>query len=354
MLRPSAQLVRKPPAVLCLALVAALSLGVGASVAAPDRSDLATAHDRLMEIERDFQLVVERYNLVHERLTGLQVKIAAAEREVSDVENRMRTRRQAAVRLATELYKGGRQLGIEGVLSASSLAELETRVGYLQTSTAAQSKIFERLAVDRIELDKKIEALDEQRALALAAQTEVEGLRADIEAKMAAQSAEVADLRAAIEAAERRAAAAAARRTAQARASVPVAPLIGSLSARPAPAPNPRAQAAVDAALSQVGKPYQWGAAGPDSFDCSGLTMWAWARAGVGLPHNSGAQYDATVRVGSGEWEPGDLLFFGSPIHHVGMYIGNGQMVEAPYSGNSVRVNSAHRSDYVGAGRPGV
>jgi cell wall-associated NlpC family hydrolase len=82
--------------------------------------------------------------------------------------------------------------------------------------------------------------------------------------------------------------------------------------------------------------------------------MWAWARAGVGLPHNSGAQYGATVRVGSGDWEPGDLLFFGNPIHHVGMYIGNGQMVEAPYSGNSVRVNSASRSDYVGAGRPGV
>ncbi|MGH2748987.1 MAG: C40 family peptidase, partial [Actinomycetota bacterium] len=121
-----------------------------------------------------------------------------------------------------------------------------------------------------------------------------------------------------------------------------------------APAPNPRAQAAVDAALSQVGKPYQWGAAGPDSYDCSGLTMWAWAHAGVSLPHNSGMQYAATPRVAQSDWAPGDLLFFGSPIHHVGMYIGNGQMVEAPYSGEQVRVNSAYRSDYVEAGRPGA
>jgi cell wall-associated NlpC family hydrolase len=343
------------PAVLCLALVTALSLGLGVSVAAPDRSDLGRsdldrARERLMALERDFQLVVEHYNLVSERLTGLQLAIAAAELEVGDIERRMVTRRRAAVRLATELYKGGRELGIEGVLSASSLTELETRVGYLQTSTAAQSNVFERLAVDRIELDKKIEALDEQRAAALAAQVEVEALRRDIESKVEAQEAEVADLRAAIEASERRAAAAA-RRAASA---APIATVIGSQPARPAPAPNARAQAAVDAALSQLGKPYHWGGSGPDSYDCSGLTMWAWARAGVGLPHNSGAQYGATVRVGSGDWEPGDLLFFGNPIHHVGMYIGNGQMVEAPYSGNSVRVNSASRSDYVGAGRPGV
>jgi cell wall-associated NlpC family hydrolase len=81
--------------------------------------------------------------------------------------------------------------------------------------------------------------------------------------------------------------------------------------------------------------------------------MWAWGRAGVALPHNSGMQYAATPRVDQSDWQPGDLLFFGSPIHHVAMYIGNGQMVEAPYTGAQVRVVSASRSDYVGAGRPG-
>lgn len=117
--------------------------------------------------------------------------------------------------------------------------------------------------------------------------------------------------------------------------------------------PRSGAQAAVQAALSQVGRPYRWGASGPSSFDCSGLTLWAWARSGVSLPHSSRAQYASTKRVSRAQWQPGDLLFFGSPIHHVGMYIGSGKMVAAPHSGAAVRVSSAtSRRDYVGAGRP--
>ncbi len=110
---------------------------------------------------------------------------------------------------------------------------------------------------------------------------------------------------------------------------------------------------AVQAALAQVGDPYSWGASGPDAFDCSGLTMYAWAQAGVSLPHSSASQYSVTQRVSSGDWQPGDLLFYGSPIHHVAMYVGNGQMVEAPHTGLNVRYAGAFRSDLIGAGRPG-
>jgi cell wall-associated NlpC family hydrolase len=324
---------------------------MGPGHAAPSRSDLEDARSRLMQLERDFELVVERYNVVHEHLTTLQARIAASELEVRQIEQRMRVRRDAAVELATELYKGGRTIALEGVLAADSLADLDQRVSYLETSTAVQSQVFERLAIDRTVLDKKIEELDRQRAQALSAQRVVDDLRTRIEAKVADQADEVESLRAQIEEAERREAAAA--RRAAAAASTPSAPTLTISSyPHPAPAPNGGAQAAVDAALSQVGKPYQWGAAGPNSYDCSGLTMWAWAHGGVSLPHSSAAQYSATSRVSQGDLAPGDLLFFGSPIHHVAMYIGNGQMVEAPYSGASVRVTSASRSDFVGAGRP--
>jgi peptidoglycan DL-endopeptidase CwlO len=111
---------------------------------------------------------------------------------------------------------------------------------------------------------------------------------------------------------------------------------------------------AVEVAMSQLGKAYVWGANGPTAFDCSGLTSYAWARAGKRLPRTSRAQYAATRRVSRGELQPGDLLFFakpGRPIHHVGMYIGNGQMVEAPHRRARVRVRDANRRDYVGAGR---
>jgi peptidoglycan DL-endopeptidase CwlO len=113
------------------------------------------------------------------------------------------------------------------------------------------------------------------------------------------------------------------------------------------------ASRAVAVAMAQIGKPYVWGAAGESSFDCSGLMGFAWSAAGHSLPHSSRAQYSATRRVSRSELQPGDLLFFGSPIHHVGMYIGDGQMVEAPHSRALVRVRPYLRRDYVGAGRVG-
>ncbi len=114
---------------------------------------------------------------------------------------------------------------------------------------------------------------------------------------------------------------------------------------------SPGAGAAVRQALAQVGKPYVWAAAGPNSFDCSGLMLYAWRAAGVSLPHSSRSQYSSTTRVSVSQIRPGDLVFFGRPIHHVGMYIGNGQMVEASRSGRPVKVSSIHRRDMVGVGR---
>ncbi|HEV7886899.1 MAG TPA: NlpC/P60 family protein, partial [Acidimicrobiales bacterium] len=120
----------------------------------------------------------------------------------------------------------------------------------------------------------------------------------------------------------------------------------------PAPAPNAGASAAVAEARRQIGKPYRYGASGPEAFDCSGLTSWAWRAGGVSLPHSSSAQYSATHRVAMADIAPGDLLFYGSPIHHVGIYVGNGTMVEASHSGVPVRYSSIYRSDLVGIGRP--
>ena len=321
--------------------------------AAPSQEELEAAQARLMEIEKEFELVVEEYNLATERLHEIETSMATKQLVVRSIERRMETKQSAAVALAVELYKAGPQtVALESVLAADSLGDLETRVEYLRSSNAAQSEVFELLDVDARELDIRLGELDEAKQVALQVQSRLDSLRADIDAKLDSQREEIAELNAQIERAAARARAAAAAAASSAGTSGVFAS--GGVPANPAPAPNPRAQKAVDAALSQTGKPYQWGAAGPDSYDCSGLTMWAWAQAGVSLPHNSGAQYNATPRLSQSELEPGDLVFFGSPIHHVAMYIGNGQMVEAPYSGTRVRVVPFGRSDYVGAGRPGV
>ena len=96
-----------------------------------------------------------------------------------------------------------------------------------------------------------------------------------------------------------------------------------------------------------------WLAAGPNAFDCSGLTMMAWAQAGVALPHSSSAQFGSGPHVAESDLRPGDLVFYYSPISHVGMYIGNGMIVHAANPGTGVTVSSLHSMPYVGAVRPG-
>ncbi|WP_103935572.1 C40 family peptidase [Thermomonospora echinospora] len=115
------------------------------------------------------------------------------------------------------------------------------------------------------------------------------------------------------------------------------------------------ARVALQFAYAQIGKPYQYGAEGPNSYDCSGLTMRSWGAAGVNLPRTTYSQYSATKRVAKSDLQPGDLVFFSS-LGHVGLYVGNGQMVHAPRTGKNVEVvnitSGYYATNYYGAGRP--
>ena len=112
-----------------------------------------------------------------------------------------------------------------------------------------------------------------------------------------------------------------------------------------------RAAIAVKTAYAQLGDPYVYGASGPNAFDCSGLTMYAWRAAGVYLPHSAAAQYGYGRHVSRSELQPGDLVFFYSPISHVGIYIGGGRVIHAPYPGRSVEIAPIGEMPYVGATR---
>jgi cell wall-associated NlpC family hydrolase len=117
--------------------------------------------------------------------------------------------------------------------------------------------------------------------------------------------------------------------------------------------PAPGAALAISYARAQLGKPYQWAGAGPDSFDCSGLTMMAWEQAGVYFPHLAQAQYDMTSRVSIAELLPGDLVFYGTPsnVYHVGLYIGSGEMIDAPATGQNVSIQTIYWDGLLGGGR---
>jgi cell wall-associated NlpC family hydrolase len=111
-----------------------------------------------------------------------------------------------------------------------------------------------------------------------------------------------------------------------------------SLSAGDFIAPAGAAGIAIKAAEGEIGVPYSWGGASPSGFDCSGLMLWSWAKAGISLPHSSSSQSTMGVYVPLSQLQPGDLIFFGSPIHHVGMYVGNGDMIDAPDTGSTVKI----------------
>jgi len=126
--------------------------------------------------------------------------------------------------------------------------------------------------------------------------------------------------------------------SADAGAAAPVAAAPTAVAAAPVAAPTSAAQVAVDTALAQQGKPYVWGGTGPGGYDCSGLTFAAYQAAGVPIPRTSRAQSTAGVPVAKANLQPGDLVFFYSPVGHVGMYIGNGLMVHSSTYGQPVAV----------------
>ena len=237
---------------------------------------------------------------------------------------------------------------------------------------------LEAIEQARLAEEARRKAEEAARQAAAEAARQAAAAAARLAAENAARQAE-ADRKAAAEAARKAAEEAAAKATAAPRPTS--TPLPSTTTAKPSsttakpssttspstsspppttPGPGPAPKAGVDAVIAfaraQLGEPYQWAADGPDSWDCSGLTMVAWAQAGVRLSHYTGSQYKQTARVPVDQLKPGDLVFFGpsvAGIHHVGLFIGNGQMIHAPYTGTVVKIASIWRSDLIPyGGRP--
>jgi cell wall-associated NlpC family hydrolase len=216
------------------------------------------------------------------------------------------------------------------------------------------------VALQRMQSLELLAQRNQDMAVALqAAKRSYDGSRSTIVAAEKRQAAEVTRLAARtakVKDAVSRTEALLARMDAAQRARVVGSGPSGGGGSTPAPLPNlPPASGgaakAVAYAKAQIGKPYAYGAAGPNSFDCSGLTMMAWAQAGVSLPHSSRQQYSVTRRVSRSELSPGDLVFYYSPISHVSIYVGNGMRVTATHTGSTVKLQSLGTS-IVGYGRP--
>jgi cell wall-associated NlpC family hydrolase len=253
-------------------------------------------------------------------------------------------------------------------MEAISQSQQQTLLNYAAARRAQQAAQAKARAILGQERSATAQALKQKQTIAHDAQ-QAQQLLSSMRAKEAAM-VRAAKARAARIAAERRAAALAAeqRRAAQAaqsfaRQPVTPAPAVHSAPSAPsAPAPTVHhysgsaVQIAIAAAKAQLGKPYVFGAAGPNSFDCSGLTMYAYEQAGIALPHYTNAQYAVGRHVSESQLEPGDLVFFNTdaPLGHVGMYLGGGEFIQAPHTGTVVQITALsgyYQQVYAGAVR---
>ena len=299
-----------------------------------------------MQAERDrlateIATLDEEYNLAVIQLSKVESQIRNASAQKAQADAHLAELRKITSARAASVYKAGVPDLLVAFLSSNDATQVQRRLTVLSHVGDWEAGLVSSLQIAGQNASHSAEDLQDALKKARSIRNALAAHRDQLEAKVAEQQALLNKIIAAEDAAAR--AARLAQRTRRVTASFPTdLPVSGN------------ARIAVQTAYEQLGKPYKWGAAGPNAFDCSGLMMYSWGKAGVSLPHSSRAQYSATKRVAREALQPGDLVFFGSPIHHVGMFIGNGNMIHSPESGETVEIVSMNRRDYVGAGRPGV
>jgi cell wall-associated NlpC family hydrolase len=358
------------PAVAALALAALTAVPAPPALAAPEPSGpaaLAAARAEAARLQREVdkldvkvETLAEAHSAAQARLDGL---IQAAHRHQDELERSelaLQATRAEYVGDVRDLYARGPLAPLELLLAAGDIHELAVAAGVAGGVLDRDVRALASVGLAAGTVRAKVTELDTTQAEALALRERLAGQEAEIGRLLADRTAMLATARAEVRAQVR---AEQARQEAARRAMVAAASAraraLGFAALADTPAPNATAAAAVRAALGQVGKPYRWGATGPGSFDCSGLTRFAYTHAGLTLPRTSRQQWSAGRHVQVEGLRPGDLVFWAhdaadpSTIHHVGMYVGQGLMVHAPHTGALVRVDALRPFGYAGATRPG-
>jgi cell wall-associated NlpC family hydrolase len=359
----------------CLILL--LSLAVAAQRETPAqkitrlRAKATRVQRHIDRMNARVERLVEDYNEVREALGRTRAEQARTRRRVAEARRRLDAAKRLLGRRLWVVYTGGAPSALGQLLGAETVHQALTTAKYQERVVDADQAAIERVERLRRELEALAKELAGQRRRQESLQARLVAQRQRIQARLAAQRRYLSRLtrevkRAIIEERRRQEELRrrallrrlAAERAARARAAAARHDRPWRGPVRRAGRATGAARQAVAFAMAQIGKPYLWGASGPSAYDCSGLTMAAYRSAGVGLPRVSRSQWYAGPHVGLGELAPGDLVFFayntGAPstIHHVGMYIGGGAMVEAQYTGARVRTASIGRGDYIGAVRP--
>ena len=311
------------------ALALVLPGGISAAQTTAPKPNLTTLVAEAKQLE--FQI-----NALSEQYDGLRIQLSRAQSDA-------KIANQAAARDATVLASGQlaiAQLAAENYMSAGldpTLQALTTGNPEQFLSQASAITELDQASGDKVSTLATIEEQD-QRARQTADQqvAVVQALQTQMNAKKQVIDAKIDQVN-----------------SAAMKQAMTIFTQTGQYPDISIPTANKVGAQALTAALSRRGDPYVWGAAGPGEFDCSGLVVWAFAQEGISLPHFTGDLWNSGVHISRADLEPGDLVFFFSDISHVGIYLGDGLMVDAPDFGEVVRVEPVYWSAFVGAVRIG-
>ncbi len=350
---------------------------------AEKRAEAARIQEQLERQGQQVSILAERSNRARLKVSQVEESLARAQTDLARSDERLQLVRGRLAQAAVLAYVHGGSNSLISKLARGSQDNMVVRTQYLRVTAADQRRVIGEVRAAKQDFQLHQSRLDTERKAAAEAAGAAEAASQDaVEAEDAQRvvlgrvTGELGELVAAEQA--RREAEAARNRPAPAPVTAAEAPRITeppriqttqpasqaqSTPTTAAPAQTSAAPAsgkgaiAVAEARKQLGKPYVYGGSGPNSFDCSGLTAWAWRAAGVSLSHSAYNQYFETTRVPVNAVQPGDLLFFGSDgvesIHHTAIYIGGGDMIEASQTGTPIRIRGWRAGDLVAAGRPG-
>lgn len=330
------------------ARITTLSFAAGAFTLLSAQSGQAQPKQTVEEVRAEVEKLyeeatgpTEEYNTARERQQKLQKEADKAQDEAARQQQEINELRDRIGPLAAEQYRnGGIDPSVQLALSADpdeylKEAEMADRVGHRQASALSVLQDKQReLAQQRKETSAKLREAEDFRKAAAEKKDEVQKKLTEARTLLNSLTAEE---RQRLDAAEEQEA--------------EEAGTSDSADTYDGPASG-RAKAALDFAYAQLGKPYEWGATGPDSFDCSGLTGAAWGAAGVSLPRTVKQQYDAGRKVSQADMQPGDIIYWYNDTQHNGMYVGDGQAIHAPRTGKNVEITPVDSMPFYAASRP--
>ena len=335
------------------------------------RAEAEAVLAQIQQIDADLGLAIEAYNSATLRLDGIEEDIALNQRHLAIAKRSYRAAQENLADRVVALYTAGEQDVLEVLLGSASLDDMLDRVDSIRRISALDVNIVKAVKDARTEIKARARKLTKIRAEQRRVVGKREEQRTAIEGKLAEREVlyssiedQIGELVAEEEARQRRLAEEArqrrqAERQAAAAEAAAVAenpaafseevPVAGTGNAPPA-----QYGGVVDIALQFLGVPYVWGGASPSGFDCSGLVVYAYGQLGVSLPHYTGSLWQIGIAVSREELQAGDLVFFNG-LGHMGIYMGGGQFVHAPHTGDVVKISSLYEgwyaSTYVGARR---